>query len=140
MALPLVSQRVELLGSGLKGTKARLAVLFILQNVNQPIDVAELHALVREQGIEANQATVYRMLHLFHRKGLVRRFEFGEGKARYELTGADHHHLICEMCGRIEDISDCELSLWEKEIVDKKQFLVKRHSLEFFGLCAHCQD
>jgi len=35
---------------------------------------------------------------------------------------------------KLEDISDCNISELEKEIQHKKKFLVKRHSLEFFGL------
>jgi Fur family transcriptional regulator, ferric uptake regulator len=124
---------------GLKQTPARIAVLSILQEQNRPMDVAEILELVRSEGIETNQATVYRILDIFCEKGMVNRFEFHEGKFRYELAGADHHHLLCESCGRIEDLSDCNIPDWEVEITRKKGFLVKRHSLEFFGLCQNCQ-
>lgn len=86
-----------------------------------------------------DKVTIYRILETFYKKDLVKRLEFGEGKYRYELAGDDHHHLICESCGKVEDISDCHISELEKEISQKKKFLVKRHQLEFFGVCSSCQ-
>ena len=73
------------------------------------------------------------MLDAFLTHGIITRIEFQEGKFRYELTGEEHHHLLCSNCGKIEDISDCNLSGLEEEIRQKKGFLVKRHVLEFFG-------
>lgn len=124
--------------SGLKGTKPRLAVLHILEEENRPVDVTDITSSLEKHNIAADQATVYRILDTFVQKGLVHKLEFHEGKFRYEKAGMDHHHLICEQCGRIEDISDCNIPGLEKEIKKKKGFVVKRHSLEFFGVCKNC--
>ncbi len=124
---------------GLKKTKARYAILHIFEEEKRPLDVVEIDHYLKKHEINVDRATVYRMLETFLEKGIVYRLEFGEGKFRYELAGSDHHHLVCENCGRIEDISDCGIEEWEKKIRLKKQFLVKHHSLEFFGLCEDCQ-
>lgn len=65
---------------------------------------------------------------------------FGEGKKRYELkdTNDHHHHFFCENCGDIEDIEMKEENLL-KEIKNNKRFLIRKHNLEFFGLCPKCQ-
>jgi Fur family ferric uptake transcriptional regulator len=123
----------------LKITPARLAVLHYLDEQEQPLAVDEIIRHIKEEHEEADRATIYRILEMFAEKGLITRLEFGEGKYRYELAGDDHHHLICERCGKFEDISDCNIELLEKEILKKKQFLVKRHSLEFYGVCQQCQ-
>lgn len=133
-------QKSTLTDYGLKGTKARLALLHILEEENKPLDVAEISELLRKHAITTDQATVYRILDVFFQKGLVNRFEFQEGKFRYEITGEDHHHLICEQCGKIEDLSDCNITVLEEEIAEKKGFAVKRHTLEFFGLCNVCRS
>jgi Fur family transcriptional regulator, ferric uptake regulator len=66
--------------------------------------------------------------------------QFQEGKLRYELAGKEHHHhLVCENCGKIEDVLSRVIPALEEEIKNKHKFLVKRHSLEFFGLCEDCQ-
>lgn len=123
----------------LKSTPARLAVLSFLSEKKAPQDAEEIMQHIVNEHDSVDKVTIYRILETFYKKDLVKRLEFGEGKYRYELAGDDHHHLICESCGKVEDISDCHISELEKEISQKKKFLVKRHQLEFFGVCSSCQ-
>lgn len=124
----------------LKATPTRVAILRLLEESNKPIDVAMIHSHLEKSDIETNPATVFRIMNSFTQKGLTRQVHFNEGKARYELASSDdHHHLICQKCGKIEDVSDCNIDMLEKEIAKKKQFLVQNHALEYFGLCKRCQ-
>ncbi len=125
-------------GLNLKNTKARSGVLEILNQRKTPLDAGEIALHLKREGVETNLATVYRILDISYKKGLVDRLEFQEGKFRFELPKGEHHHLICENCGAIEDFSDCSLSDLEKEIGKKKGFSVKRHCLEFYGFCKNC--
>lgn len=125
---------------GLKHTEARSAVVMVLSNADEPLDVAGIKNEVGKLDLKVDQATVYRILNTFHEKGIIKRIEIGEGKYRYEISSDDHHHLICNSCGRIESIEDKYMNRIEEEILDKKKFLVKSHSLEFFGLCSACQN
>lgn len=124
---------------GLKATKPRLAILEILRIQKKPADVSKINEYLKKNKVSANPATVYRILDAFNKKGIVAKIELQEGKFRYEMVGKDHHHIICENCGKIEDVSDCSLEKLEKEIVKKKKFQVLRHSLEFYGLCPDCK-
>lgn len=136
----LSTEKSQLQYYHLKGTKPRVAVLHVLKEENRPLDVNEILNGLEAHKIAADQATIYRILDIFSQKGLIQRFEFQEGKFRYEKAGEDHHHLICEKCGRIEDISDCNIGELEKEVAQKKKFKVKRHALEFYGLCNKCSN
>jgi len=122
---------------GLKATAARIAVLDLLEKENKPTDVV---TIVDNLSIQADQATIYRILEALTEKEIVNKLEFGEGKYRYEFNNGDHHHLICNNCGSIEDIEDKFMEKFEKEIREKKGFMVKSHSLEFFGVCKLCQE
>lgn len=124
----------------LRKTPSRLELLNIFSEEVKPLDAIELRSRLEKRGITVDQATIYRMLDSFLTHGIIIRFEFQEGKFRYELAGMEHHHLICTNCSKIEDISDCNLSLLEMEIREKKGFLVKKHALEFFGVCSSCQQ
>lgn len=105
------------------------------------MDVAGIINKLQRHNIKADQATVYRIVDTFFKKGLIHRLDFQEGKFRYEkIDDQEHHHLICESCGKIEDISDCRIEEFQESIAKKKGFLIKRHSLEFFGLCNKCQN
>lgn len=134
------TDHAQLENNGLKNTKSRRAVLHILEEENRPVTVTEIVESLESHDVATDQATVYRILDVFSEKGIVNRFEFHEGKFRYEKAGKEHHHLICESCGKVEDISDCNISGLEADIQEKKQFLVRRHALEFFGLCQLCQQ
>lgn len=125
--------------NNLKMTHARQVVLDLFLKTRTPIAADVIFSYLSQKKCETDRATVYRILDTFVEKGIINRMEFQEGKFRYEIVGSDHHHLICEKCGSIEDISDCSLPKLEKEIRIKKGFLVKRHALEFFGVCASCQ-
>lgn len=135
------TDKTQIRGSGLKGTKPRLAVLHILEEESRPMDVSEIISGLKEHNVNADQATVYRIVDSFFKKGLVHRLDFQEGKFRYEKkSDTEHHHLICESCGKIEDISDCRIDEFQESISVRKGFLIIRHSLEFFGLCMNCQS
>jgi len=125
----------------LKTTPAREAVLELLYEARAPLDVGAIIGYLSKTGIETDPATIFRMMNTFTEKGITRQIQLHEGKARYELASLpEHHHLVCEKCGRIEDISNCAIQPLEEEIASKKKFLVKRHSLEFFGVCRSCQS
>ena len=138
--LVMTEAKTLLVQANLKMTHARLAVLSYLDYRKAPLTADEIYVHVNEEHDEVDKATIYRILDMFHKKGLVKRLEFSEGKYRYELAGEDHHHLICERCGKIEDISDCGIGSWENEIRQKKNFIIKRHALEFYGVCQLCQS
>ena len=126
--------------TGLRLTPARLAVFSILEDSNKPLDIISIYKEVAKRHVDADQATIYRIIENFIDKNLVIRIRLQEKKFYYESKRAEHHHAICENCGSITDISNCSIGKVEREIEKTKGFLVKRHSLEFFGLCADCKN
>jgi Fur family ferric uptake transcriptional regulator len=122
----------------LKVTDARKFLLEAVAKEKTPVDAQSLIELMQKE-LQVDRVTVFRILNTLTAHGILRKLEFQEGKARYELNNEDHHHLICENCGKIEDIPDTIIPEIEKELGGKHSFLIKRHSLEFFGLCNDCQ-
>ncbi len=124
----------------LRATPARIAVMNFLEKTNRPVDINSVINYLSTEKIKTDPATVFRIMNTFTQKGITMPIEFQEGKTRYELARkAHHHHLVCEACGKIEDVLSQVIPALEKEIQSKHKFLVKRHSLEFFGLCPACQ-
>ena len=124
----------------LRATPARLALLKLLEQTDKPVDVQTMIDYLGEREIKADPATVFRIVNMFTEKGLTKQIQLQEGKFRYELSAKeDHHHLVCTKCGDIQDISDCNISALESDILKKKGFQVSSHSLEFFGICSSCQ-
>lgn len=124
----------------IKKTPARSAITQFLSSSNSPVDAMQIIKYLRGKNLNTNKVTVYRIMEFMLKNGIVNRLEFGEGKYRYELQKDDHHHLICSSCGSISDIEDKRMEKFEEEIKRKTGFLVKSHSLEFFGICQNCQS
>ncbi len=124
----------------IKKTPARSAITEFLSSSSLPVDAVQIIEYLRGKNLNTNKVTVYRIMEFMLKNGIVNRLEFGEGKFRYEIKKGDHHHLICTDCGSINDIEDKNMEKFESEIKEKTGFLVKSHSLEFFGLCQNCQS
>lgn len=130
----------ELKEFDLKATPSRIAVLSFLEGTKEPVDVNSIINFLKKEKINTDPATIFRMMNDFLDKGVTKQIQFEKGKTRYELSSkGDHHHLICEECGKIESVSDTFIPQMETEILNKNKFLVKRHMLEFFGICKNCQ-
>jgi len=140
MSIKIHDCKDELREVDLRATPARVAVMSFLEKTEKPVDVNSVIDYLNTNGIKTNPATVFRMMNTLTQKGIIMPIQFYEGKTRYELSNKDdHHHLVCENCGKIEDISDGIIPNLEKEIRAKRKFKVLRHSLEFLGLCKTCQ-
>lgn len=129
----------ELHEAELRVTPARLGILSILEHADVPVDVSTVIAYLKKHHIPADEVTVFRILNAFTKKGIAKPIQFNEGKLRYEYAGKpSHHHFVCESCGDVLDVVDCNVDELEKTLEQKKGVRVHRHSLEFFGLCKKC--
>src|SRR6516225_7288901 len=120
-----------------KLTGPRRAVLEILHRHPHPMSSKQIFAaLPRGAG---DLVTVYRSLHLLEAMKMVKRFDLGDGVARFELLaeGDDghHHHLVCTECAGVVEIEDCALDELEHEVATRNGFKGVTHKLEFFGIC-----
>jgi len=132
--------KIELNEVNLRATPARLHLMYLLETTDKPLDVQAMIDYLKENNIETDPATVFRIINTFTEKGLTKQIQFQEGKFRYELASkAEHHHLVCTRCGQIQDISDCNIDVLESHIEKKKKFKVTSHALEFYGICEDCQ-
>ena len=124
-----------------KITGPRRAILEILRKHPHPLTNREILAAL--PGRRCDLTTIYRAMHLLEEIGLVRQFDFGDGKARFELVGGErdghHHHLVCTRCSEIVEIEECILDKLEKQIAAKNGFTAMTHKLEFFGICPACR-
>jgi Fur family ferric uptake transcriptional regulator len=124
-----------------KITGPRAAILDILRHHPHPLTNKEIFAELPAG--ECDLATIYRAMQLLEKLGMVKRFDFGDGAARFELVeeGYDghHHHLICTQCASVVEIEECFPAEIEQRIASDNRFQAVTHRLEFFGICPDCQ-
>jgi Fe2+ or Zn2+ uptake regulation protein len=124
--------------SSLKLTGPRRAILEALVEKHGPFTAEEIHKNITRRVCDL--ATVYRSMSSLEEAGILRRCEFGDGTARYELAeaGAHHHHVVCKSCKQIEIVDDQELEEIDR-FARKKGYSDVSHVLEFFGICPNCR-
>jgi len=124
-----------------KITSPRQAILEILRKHPHPLTNREIFAAMPKG--QCDLATIYRSMHLLEKMNIVKRFDFGDGAARFELVGegddGHHHHLVCTKCSEIVEIEECFPDEIEKRIAARNGFKAVTHKLEFFGICPDCQ-
>lgn len=124
--------------AGLRATPARLKLLEVLSKNERPLTVTEIAGKLSH----VNQITIYRALVAMVESKLVRTVDVQHAYTHYELvaTKKHHHHAICSVCGRIEDVDACLPHTLEKNVLSKlKEFSsLTGHSLEFIGTCKKC--
>lgn len=137
-------------GGGFRITLPRQEILNVLILTKGHLSAEDIYLKVHKKYPAVGLTTVYRTLELLVNMGLVRRFDFGDGRARYELIGGPegeihHHHLVCTNCGKVIDYTefiDEEKQLLdntEKGLSKKYNFKILDHQLVFFGLCGQCK-
>jgi Fur family ferric uptake transcriptional regulator len=123
-----------------KITGPRRAILEVLGKHRHPMTNKEIMAALPD--IQCDLATVYRSMHLLLKMGLVQKFDFGDGTARFELvldsTHGHHHHLVCTNCAKVVEIEECFPEALQQNIANKNGFRAISHRLEFFGICPDC--
>jgi len=124
-----------------KITGPRQAILQLLRSQAHPLSIKEISTALPQR--QCDLATIYRSIHLLEQMGMVKKFDFGDGTARFELLeeGDDghHHHLVCTRCAGIVELDECSMRELEERIAAHNGFRAVTHKLEFFGICPACQ-
>lgn len=84
-------------------TKQRQAVLQVLRRTGGHLSAEEIFRLAKEELPTISRATVYNNLHAMEEEKSIRRITV-DGADLYDKAYTPHPHLICETCGKVEDI------------------------------------
>jgi Fur family ferric uptake transcriptional regulator len=120
---------------GMRMTGQRRVIARVIAESTDHPDVEELHrrATAIDPGISI--ATVYRTVKLFEDAGILQRHEFGDGRARYEPAGEEHHdHLIDLNTGEVIEFTSEEIEELQRKIARELGYRLVDHRLELFGV------
>lgn len=134
-----------LIQNGYKLTKQREFIFEVLnENKGTHLSPEEIHLIVNKMDKDIGIATVYRTLLLFEELNIAYKLDFDDNRYRYEIADEDkehqHHHLICNNCGKVLEVRESLLEEIEKGLLNKYGFVVQDHELKFYGLCSECQN
>ena len=133
----------RLAAHGQRYTTNRRLLVDVLLGSSGPLAIAGI--LSERRGLA--QSSAYRNLVVLEEVGVVHRIVTSDDHARFELTeditGQHHHHLICDGCGVIYDVTlppDVERAL-EASLAAQAaamKFQGDHHRVDLVGYCRDC--
>lgn len=125
---------------GMPLTVQRRAVFEELVERRDHPTAEQVYDAVRERLPGLSRTTVYRVLDTLVELGAARRVLHAGAAVRYDPVTQRHHHLVCEACGRLEDVEDARVPLVVPPDVGSAGFQITGYSVSFTGICSRCQS
>jgi Fur family ferric uptake transcriptional regulator len=126
---------------GLRNTPEREMIIEEIFTTHDHFDVDELYLRLKEKDKKVSKPSIYRLIPLLLKSGLIQEAYFEDGHLHYEhIYGHEHHcHLRCITCGKTMEFSEKSMERLEMELAEKYDFQVEGHKLEVFGYCQKCK-
>ena len=139
MARSRVEVILELLGrEGHRVTVGRRAVVEALVAAEGHLSADDLVGLVQAAHAGIHRATVYRSLEALETAGLVEHVHLGHGRSVYHLADDLHQHLVCEVCGSVEEAPADLLSAVSRRLRRERGFVMRPYHFAVLGRCRRC--
>lgn len=121
---------------GIRVTAQRLAVYRALAGDLAHPTAESVYSRLSKQLPGLSQATIYRTLQFFESENLIRRVSSPGSIGRFDANVDPHQHLVCRVCGSLEDVSVPELH--SAAIPKVSGFTVEELDIRLVGRCETC--
>jgi Fur family ferric uptake transcriptional regulator len=102
----------------------------------------DIYATLRTQGHKVGLSTVYRHLQTLTEQGAADAIHAPDGETTYRFCGetpaGHHHHVVCRVCGRAEEVEGRAIERWATEVATRHGYTDVDHTIEVFGICPTC--
>ena len=121
------------LEAGVRMTNQRRIIIELIDESDDHPDVETIYRRAIAIDKTISLATIYRTVGVLEQAGVVEKLDVGDGKARYELAGEHHEHLVDVDTGEIHEFQHDELEALKEKIANDMGFELVGHRLELFG-------
>ena len=124
---------------GLRLTAQREVLLRVLSRARRHPTAHDLYQRVRKKLRSVSHATVYRNVQQLADARVISTLDRA-GAMQYDANPDEHHHIVCDRCGRVVDIYLTRISYR----IDAKRSPIKRSvvagcEVQLRGRCARCR-
>ena len=117
-------------------TKNGKIILELIDEVTCHPTAEEVYRLLFEKGFSMSMATVYNNLNSLSDEGKIRKISINNQADRYDKL-SPHDHLICTMCGSINDMF---LKDRKTELEKETGCEIHGYDLQMFCVCNSCKS
>ena len=118
-------------------TRQRELIYDIIMSAPVHRTAEEIYDLARRQMPSLARGTVYRNLGILVQSGQIRKLEMPDAPARYDRGREPHPHLVCQRCGRMEDLVMPEGLL--EPLIQERDVAVTGYDLKLYHICPQCR-
>jgi Fur family peroxide stress response transcriptional regulator len=120
-------------------TPQRRAVYEVVKEARDHPTAAMIMDRLHERGQRFAYATVYNSLRYLSDAGIIRELRLGEGASRYDGRSEDHQHIVCDVCGAIEEVFEPVPQAWQDAVSKTTGFTLSGVQVVLHGVCPSCQ-
>ncbi len=129
--------------ANLKVTPKRKAIIwFFLQN-RKYFTPWEIWIALKGKFKHLGFPTIYRNLKELESIGVLTRISRPNQKLYYALCPLgrkkEHHHFVCERCGRVKEVEFCNFKEIAKDIEKELDCKITSHFIQIGGVCSECE-
>jgi len=130
---------VEFRKHAMRFTRQRTAIMRILRSTDQHPTALQVYAEARRAIPGISMGTVYRLLNSMVEQGFIRLLATGEGPRHYDASVQPHHHVVCTVCGRVDDVPDLLPPEILGQIEESSGYELTDVRLKWLGRCPECR-
>lgn len=124
---------------GMRMTPQRRRVLDAVSDLAHATPEEIVARVTREGGAPLPPSTVYRVLDALESLGVIDHTHLDHGAPSYHLADhADHIHLVCRGCGRVEQCPIGYAQGFVGNVQDASGFVAQVNHMAIHGWCARC--
>ncbi len=121
-----------------RNTIQKKVILDQVLQMDHPTAQAVYEAIEREHP-SISKATVYRNLNLLVDSGTLRHISLPDGADHFDFTVADHYHIFCTKCGKLQDVPALPTEDFNRQVGNLSGFDSVTHDIVFYGVCPACK-
>ena len=128
----------RLLGSGIRPSVQRVAIMnYLLEHHTHPT-IEEVYNYVKQEIPTVSKTTVYNTLRMFSECNVATMITIDDHRVCYDGNTNPHIHFFCKKCEKVFDFENIELP--EYKGIIGKGFQIDDMQLYYKGICPQCLE
>ncbi|RDU66019.1 transcriptional repressor [Helicobacter didelphidarum] len=133
----MVNFEKELKIKKLKVTPQRVTILKEIAEYGHA-SIDDIYERIKKTYPSISLATIYKNVTILCQFNVLSEIKVPGYKQKYELNREKHVHIVCDQCGKLEDIY-IDFSALEQDCQKNSGYNIHRFSAIFMGICPECE-